>query len=59
MVQMIRGPQPAREAMWRHLPQEAFATRFGMTRQEESFLVRQAYGDDYLGKESRFNEEST
>jgi hypothetical protein len=29
-----------------------------MTRQEESFLVRQAYGDHYLGKESRFNEES-
>lgn len=58
MVQMIRGPKAAREAMWRHLPQEAFATRFGMTEQEEAFLVKQTYGDHYLGKRSRFEEDT-
>jgi sialic acid synthase SpsE len=43
------------EPLYANLPQEAFASSFGMSAIERTFLVEQKYGQTYIGRRSEFD----
>lgn len=56
LVRTVRSGEPLGE---RHdeLPDEAFASAFGMTPEEREFLVEQSYGRRHVGTRARFHDD--
>lgn len=56
LVTTVRSGRELR-ALYGDLPAAAFQSRFGMTRVEQEFLVRQTYGRRFIGETSHFHED--
>lgn len=56
LVRVVRSDEPLAD---RHeeLPDEAFASGFGMTPEEREFLVEQSYGRKHVGTRARFHDD--